>query len=823
MRKTLTALSVLLIVLAILLIWVFLDTQPSGKEKARNLQQPSASSTGTDLDRGQRATLITPAPAVSSGAGKPAKRDRPADPVAPPYQWEEKPSAQLHGWVIDPSGQPVAGAGVLLRSGASVFNAEPLKREQITRERALGRVRLEPPGIAAEAQTDAYGYYSIAIDGLPLGVYQAVARQEGFSPQIKEWTWRLESTELNFRLGAGEWITGWVHDSLGKPLVEATVEVLSEINEQPGDWSGTRRLIDWVRSGPGGFFHLDVYPGSFKLRAQAEGFVPVSLERVPAGSEGTELILASGRSLSGQVIDQENEPIPGVEVALYLGQGYKNWGRRPLSLLQSAFSTPHGRRKSDENGEFRFDELPADYFNLLARKPGYTLTLEGGQLGEEAQNTFVEMKLSLGSFLSGRVSDAQQRPVAGALVVISQGRLTENKSRQASAAREERLIREGRSDEIELLREYLARRRQERPHEPISLYRASAAVETDQQGRFHFDSLEEKIYDLSVVADDLLPSRVENVDLKQGTRQVEIVLESGVRLQGRVVSSVTHQPIAGAQLSLRRRDQQRVFKTEQNGSYHCSGLLPGKLGPLNLEAEGYGLKILEGLELAGQPTTQTLDIQLDPAAVVSGTVLDGRGEPVSGAWVRIRPVAQEQEDPDWPGGEWDRGYRQRLRRAVKLSVQSDAIGRFKLTNVDPGLAVQVSVEHPEFKMLSTVPFPVASGERMEGLELWLERGGRLTVRVLSPEGTPLPGRRVRLRRQVPGLEVQEDEIGAVSDQTTNTYGESVFTGMDGGTYLLMTGGQGYQPSKSSVLIAEDQDSRMTVTLLPQNIIAGGTP
>jgi hypothetical protein len=76
---------------------------------------------------------------------------------------------------------------------------------------------------------------------------------------------------------------------------------------------------------------------------------------------------------------------------------------------------------------------------------------------------------------------------------------------------------------------------------------------------------------------------------------------------------------------------------------------------------------------------------------------------------------------------------------------------------------------------------------------------------------------------VPGLEVQEEEIGAVSDQTTNTYGEAVFTGMDGGTYLLMTGGQGYQPSKSSVFVAEDQDSRITVTLLPENIIAGGTP
>ena len=823
MRRILTALSLLLIVLTILLVWVFQGTQPSGKERAGNLQLPSVSSTGTDLDRGQRPARITPAPAGSRGAGKPEKRDRPADPVVPPYDWEEKPSLQLHGWVIDPSGQPVAGAGVLLRSGASVLNADPLKAEQIARERALGRVRLEPPGIVAEAQTDAYGYYSIAIGGLPLGVYQAVARQEGFSPQIKDWTWRAESTELNFRLGAGDWITGWVHDSVGKPLVEATVEVLSEINEQPGDWSGTRRLIDRVRSGPGGFFQLNVYPGSFKLRAQAEGFAPVSLERVPAGSEGVELILASGRSLSGQVINQENEPIPGVEVALYLGEGYKNWGRRPISLLQSAFSTPRGRRKSDENGEFRFDELPADYFNLLAQKPGYRLTLEGGQLSEEAQNTFVEVKLSVGSFLSGRVSDARQRPVAGALVVISQGRLTENKSRQASAARQERLIREGRSDEIELLREYLARRRQERPHEPISLYRASAAVETDQQGRFHFDSLEEKIYDLSVVADDLLPSRVENVDLRQGTRQVEIVLESGVRLEGRVISSLTHQPIAGVQLSLRRRELRRAFKTEQDGSYHFSGLLPGELGPLNLEAEGYSLKILEGLELAGQPATQTLDIQLDPAAVVSGTVLDARGEPVPEAWVRIRPVAKVQEDPDGPEGDWDRGYRQRLQRAVKLSVQSDAIGRFKLTNVDPGSAVQIFVEHPEFKMLSTVPPPVASGERMEGLELWLERGGRLTVRVLSPEGTPVQAGRVRLSRQAPGLEVQEDQIGAVSDQTTNAYGEALFAGIEGGNYLLITGGQGYQPSRSSVFVAKDQDSRITVTLLPENIIAGGTP
>ena len=252
MRKTYTALSLLLIALAILLVWIFQENQPSGKEKA--LQPPSASSTGTDLDRGQTPALIPPAPAGSGGAGKPEKRDRPADPEAPPYEWEEQPSAQLHGWVIDPIGQPVAGAGVLLRSGANVLNAEPLKREQIARERALGRVRLEPPGIAAEAQTDAYGYYSIAIGGLPLGVYQAVARQEGFSPQIKDWTWRSESTELNFRLGAGDWITGWVHDSLGKPLVEASVEVLSEINEQPGDWSGTRRLIDRVRSGPGGFF-----------------------------------------------------------------------------------------------------------------------------------------------------------------------------------------------------------------------------------------------------------------------------------------------------------------------------------------------------------------------------------------------------------------------------------------------------------------------------------------------------------------------------------------------------------------------------------------
>ena len=190
------------------------------------------------------------------------------------------------------------------------------------------------------------------------------------------------------------------------------------------------------------------------------------------------------------------------------------------------------------------------------------------------------------------------------------------------------------------------------------------------------------------------------------------------------------------------------------------------------------------------------------------------GEPVSGAWVRIMPVAEPEDEQGRHGGEWDRGYRQRLRRSVRLSTQSNAIGRFELTDVDPGSALQLLVEHPEFKPLRTVPFILASGDNLEELELWLERGGHLTVLAVSPDGTPVPGTRLRLRRHGSALELHGDEDWPAAVKTTDAYGEATFAGMEGGTYLLTTGRPGYEPSRSSIRIDEDQDARITVDLLP---------
>ncbi|MDA2926432.1 carboxypeptidase-like regulatory domain-containing protein [Acidobacteria bacterium AH-259-G07] len=812
MRKLVTALSLSLIVVCTLVFWFFLHTQPSEEDNGKN-SQVSASS--ADLNSGKSSSLASKIPASGARAAK--KKNR-AKPVALPHDWVAEPTALLHGWVIDPSGHPVAGARVLVRSSASVFNADPFEGRRILRERALGRMKLDPPGIVAEAETGADGHYSIAIAELSPGVYQVLARQDGFSPQIKYWTWTVESTELNFRLGLADWISGWVLDSAGKPLVGATVEALSEGDEGRGYWSGIRKLVDRTKSGPGSFFQLNVYPGSFKLMAKAEGFAPVSLERVPAGTEGVELLLTPGRSLAGRVVGEAGELISGAEVALYLGEGARNWRRRQISLVQSAFSAPHARQKSDENGEFWFNNLPAGGFSVLVKKNGYIFALEGGELSEEAETIFVEVSLSAGSVLSGKVTNAEQRPVGEALVVVSQGKVPDQRRDEARAAMEDRFLREGRADEIEGLYQFVARRREERRHEPISLYGATAAVETDVEGRFHFENLEKEIYDLSVVVDDLLPSRLENIDLKQGEAEVGIVLKSGIRLKGRVVSSLDGKLLANAHLSLRRRNHRRVVQADSDGSYHFGGLSPGRLGPLTVEAEGYSLEILDGVELAAEPAIQTLDIELDPAALVSGTVVDVAGAPVSGAGVRIQPVLEDEGDEQ--RGKGERWYRQRLRRALMVSARSDASGRFKLTNVDPGSALQIRVEHPEFKVLRTLPFPVASGEHIEGLELWLNRGGRLAVLVLSPEGTPLPGRPVRLRLQSSPSGVEGGGNGIVMTQTTNAHGEAIFAGMDGGTYLLITGGKGYQPFSAVVFIAEDQASSITVNLLSEIVVTG---
>ncbi len=305
--------------------------------------------------------------------------------------------------------------------------------------------------------------------------------------------------------------------------------------------------------------------------------------------------------------------------------------------------------------------------------------------------SFVEVKLSPGGVLSGRVLDDSHQPVAEALVLVAPAK---ERSRAVWRA--------------------------EKRHQVMPYYHAAAAAETNGQGHFRFDSLDEKVHALSVVTEQALPSYIDQVDLKSGPVHIDVALESGIRLEGRVVSSQSGQEIPNASLTLDRGYRRHNIATSLDGRFAFGGLLPGELGELTAEAKGYVPKIIDDRYLSS--STQFLNIELEPAAQISGMIVDERGAPVARAWVRVQPSypsymdQQGHIDSDQDEDTWEH---QRRRQALNATARSDAIGHFQLTNVYPRKALEIYVRHPEFGSLALHLVPVASGEHLAGLELGL--------------------------------------------------------------------------------------------------------
>ncbi|MCH8141765.1 MAG: carboxypeptidase regulatory-like domain-containing protein [Proteobacteria bacterium] len=260
-------------------------------------------------------------------------------------------------------------------------------------------------------------------------------------------------------------------------------------------------------------------------------------------------------------------------------------------------------------------------------------------------------------------------------------------------------------------------RAREQPYQPISLYRAIAAVETDTRGRFRFDTLEEKVYDLSVVATDLLPRRLENVAVGQGTTHLTVVLESGMRVEGQVFSSLTGSAVSDAIVTVGKgAKRRRLSQTDRDGWYGIGGLLEKEIDQLTVRAEGFALSILDGIDVPAGSQVRRLDLALDPAVRVSGTVIDPAGIPVAGAWVHVEPV--EQSLVLMAAG--DEQYARDLRLVLRVSAQSDAAGYFELDNVNPASSLELCVRHPEFQPRCIEPFEGISGQRLSAFQIQLQ-------------------------------------------------------------------------------------------------------
>ena len=289
------------------------------------------------------------------------------------------------------------------------------------------------------------------------------------------------------------------------------------------------------------------------------------------------------------------------------------------------------------------------------------------------------------------------------------------------------------------------RKRKPRPGPSRSLiFRLEGAVETAPDGSFSFDSMAAGVYSLSVQSDQHPVYRADEVEIaKKEESQHDIVMEQGIALRGRVRSSRTQDPISGASLSFRLSDRERrSVKTDDEGKYEIKGLFPRDIGEVHISAASYSIGMFEDLEVIEKPSHRRSISNSTPAARVEGKVVDRDGEPVFNARVSMTPLL-DGDFSDRQGAR--RVFRQTMTQNKRTTTDVDGV--FKFDDLSGGLSFQVAVEHAEFKRHQSVEITIDPGEEVKEVELVLERGARIEVLVLDPDGVALPGARVRAERQ----------------------------------------------------------------------------
>jgi len=354
-----------------------------------------------DSDEPERAVTGEPAQAAESGAAAGPERtlsDVPEPSTPPePERLAERPSGPpeaytralggLTGRILDSTLAPLPGLKVELMGG-NIFDLLPSQEDWF---------REEPPDLSfveAESRTDAEGRFRFeAVD--PHGLF-LLAIDAGGQRSAYEMAEAIPEPGRVADLGdivLDPYVTllGRVVDEAGAPVPDALVRASNLPYEafgfglgaaRPGCAVGVRMppATEWLvyplppiahtllrrlpyhqtRTGEDGSFRLEGVPiGTVTVLVDRDGSVPLVRGPLPTGAEGErtlpDLVLEEGSVLCGQVIDGDEQPVPGAFVSAGTILPFL-----PVSLL-----IPGGR--TDAEGRFQIRGLPEQPHALAVR------------------------------------------------------------------------------------------------------------------------------------------------------------------------------------------------------------------------------------------------------------------------------------------------------------------------------------------------------------------------------------------------------------------------------------------------------------------------
>lgn len=260
-------------------------------------------------------------------------------------------------------------------------------------------------------------------------------KKEGEQPDILTVTPPDTIKEVDFALATSSGIAGHVADAItGDPIARAQVHIFS----LPSNSNLTRPII--VRTDENGNYLAGVRPGKYVVFADANGYVGEFFDDKENFTEanivevaedthtvGIDFKLDKLGTMSGRVTDESSgEPTAEATVIAYLESDSRSLSPDILGLIhhQKAFRT-----KTNDNGEYLLEGLPAGKYIVEANAPSYLPEFykEAAdvkdatpiELEKSSHATGIDFTLSKGGSISGTVADSTTGALlAGANVTV---------------------------------------------------------------------------------------------------------------------------------------------------------------------------------------------------------------------------------------------------------------------------------------------------------------------------------------------------------------------------------------------------------------------
>lgn len=493
-------------------------------------------------------------------------------------------------------------------------------------------------------------------------------------------------------------------------------------------------LDQTVTDGSGRFTFQGVLPGSYALSTSHPSWAGEGVEVTVFGNDSIErrIQLRRAATVRGRASDERGEPVAAASITSSEDSPSPNFRRMLLGVTgrSAARTAPDGRFVL-----FGIEPEKAVRLNAAhSRFPSVRTDRLELEPGEVKSTTILFPR---GVSLSGVVTNTSGDPISGA-------RLRANRTERGRLGAQVMIRAMQGSDEPAL---------------------------TDARGRFDL-KVEEGSWDLTADADGFAAARLNAIQVDDSIEPIEVVLEEGVAVQGRVVRSGVG--IADVMINVLSRDRIREpINTGPDGSFLVEDLPRGSVTLIAVKPD----ELIQEMRSVTAPDPGLM-IEIPPGGTVRGHVLDATtNEPV----------------PDFQAGP---SPERRIRMPGSLQSFHSEEGVFVIENVPPGRH-ELIVQAPGYLEETLRGIEIKEGEVVDDIQVELKRGIRVTGTVRDSDGRPISGVSVSLEsdEQNPLAQIMP---AFLSDSTTDSSGRYTIPSAPPGETTIVFAHENYVATRKSV-------------------------